>query len=200
MFCFWTAYVAGSAVLNLQKNDAKYEASVLQQSGFLAYSRTESSATEWSFKLNKDSSIRSENCGGVEYNRIYSSMKMSAACCTGRRGLGPGFMAGSYEARAIWVPGMHTLDNGHHPIVSGLELHFPHLMLIADTFYTNILNPYFVQYKVHHRVQIHRMCQHYKHKILVHGWDENSCVQYIHSTAYAGVVYNYVLFNKVINL
>lgn len=95
---------------------------------------------------------------------------------------------------------MHTLDNGHHPIVSGLELHFPHLMLIADTFYTNILNPYFVQYKVHHRVQIHRMCQHYKHKILVHGWDENSCVQYIHSTAYAGVVYNYVLFNKVINL
>ena len=65
--CFRIAYVAGFAVLNLQKNDAKYEASVLQQSGFLAYSRTESSATEWSFKFNKDSSIRSENCGGVEY-------------------------------------------------------------------------------------------------------------------------------------
>ena len=99
MFCFWTAYVAGFAVLNLQKNDAKYEASVLQQSGFLAYSWAESSATEWSFKLNKDSSIRSENCGGVEYNRIYSSMKVSAAavCCTGRRGLGQGFMARSYE-------------------------------------------------------------------------------------------------------
>ena len=64
--CFPIAYVAGFAVLNLQKNDAKYEASVLQQSGFLAYSRTESSATEWSFKLNKDSSIRSENCGGVD--------------------------------------------------------------------------------------------------------------------------------------
>ena len=45
----WTAYVAGSAALNLQKNDVKYEARVLQQSGFLAYGRAEKSSATVKF-------------------------------------------------------------------------------------------------------------------------------------------------------
>ena len=90
--CLGTAYVAGFAVLNLQKNDAKYEASVLQQSRFLAYSRMQQRGVLNSTKIHQfDQKTEVPDLD----NRIYCLAPIPVwkwvLCCTDRRGIGARF-------------------------------------------------------------------------------------------------------------